>query len=88
MSFCKLKRHKNIQKGITDPESCRLCLEAEESSHHVIAECPALQSFRGRIFQLPNPTTLPDPPVWSVTQISKFLRETPIGDMLDGMEYE
>ena len=84
----KLKRHRNIQNGITDPESSRLCLEEEESSHHVIAECPALQAYRGRIFQLPNPTTLPDPPVWSVTQISKFLRETPIGDMLDGMEYE
>ena len=84
----KLKRHTNIQNGIIDPESCRLCQEDEESSYHVIAECPALQAYRGKIFQLPNPTTLPDPPVWSVEQISKFLRESPVGDMLDGNEYE
>ena len=73
--------------GIIDPESCRLCQEDEESSYHVIAECPALQAYRGKIFQLSNPTTLPDPPVWSVMQISKFLRESPVGDMLDGNEY-
>ena len=84
----KLKRHRNIQNGIIDPESCRLCQEDEESSYHVIAECPALQAYRGKIFQLPNPTILPDPPVWSVMQISKFLRESPVGDMLDGIEYE
>ena len=83
----KLKRHTNIQNGIIDPESCRLCKEDEESSYHVIAECPALQAYRGKIFQLPNPTILPDPPAWSVMQISKFLRESPVGNMLDGMEY-
>jgi len=38
----KLKRHKNIQAGIIDPHSCRLCLEDDESSFHVIAECPAM----------------------------------------------
>ena len=83
----KLKRHRNIQDGITDPESCRLCLEEEESSYHVIAECPALQSYRRKVFQLSNPTTFPDPPVWSVIQINQFLSESPVGAMLDGMEY-
>merc|ERR1712020_423366 len=77
-----------IQNEIIDPESCRLCQEDEESSYHVIAECPALQAYRGKIFQLPNPTILPDPAVWSVMQISKFLRESPVGNMLDGNEYE
>ena len=31
----KLKRHKNIQEGVIDPNSCRLCFEDEESSFHV-----------------------------------------------------
>ena len=79
-----LKRHRNIQNGVNDPESCRLCQEDEESSYHVIAECPAMQYFRGKIFQ--TPTLLPDPPVWTVMQIDRFLRESPIGDMLDSME--
>ena len=79
-----LKRHRNIQNGVIDPESCRLCEEDEESSYHVIAECPAMQYFRREIFQ--NPTSLPDTPVWSVMQVSKFLRESPVGNMLDSME--
>ena len=58
----KLKRHKNLQSGVSDPHSCRLCLEEEESSFHVIAECPATQSVRTRVFELPTPTLLPDPP--------------------------
>ena len=79
-----LKRHRNIQNGVNDPESCRLCQEDEESSYHVIAECPAMQYFRRKIFQAP--TLLPDTPVWSVMQVNRFLRESPIGDMLDSME--
>ena len=79
-----LKRHRNIQNGVNDPESCRLCQEDEESSYHVIAECPAMQYFRRKIFQ--TPTLLPDPLVWSVMQVTRFLRESPIGDMLDSME--
>ena len=34
----KLKRHKNLQNRVIDPYSCRLYLEEEESSFHVIAE--------------------------------------------------
>ena len=79
-----LKRHRNIQNGVNDPESCRLCQEDEESSYHVIAECPAMQYFRRKIFQ--TPTLLSDTPVWSVMQVIRFLRESPIGDMLDSME--
>ena len=79
----KLKRHKNIQSGIDDPHSCRLCLEEEESSFHVIAECPATQSIRTRVFELPIPTNLPDPPDWTVSQVVRFLKESPVGDMLD-----
>ena len=79
----KLKRHKNIQNNVTDMYSCRLCYENEESSLHVIAECPAMEIYRMGAFQLPTPSTLPNPPEWEVGQIEKFLRESPIGNMLD-----
>ena len=77
----KLKRHKNIQNGVDNPQSCRLCEEEEESSFHVIAECPATQFYRRNIFQ--NNTALPNPPDWTVSQVDRFLKESPIGTMLD-----
>ena len=52
-------------------------------SFHVIAECPATQAARSGVFKLPNPTTLPNPPDWDVSQVVRFLRESPVGDMLD-----
>ena len=79
----KLKRHKNIQNGVNDPHSCRLCLEEEESSFHVIAECLAMQSLRSGVFKLPTPTTLPNPPEWTVSQVDRFLNKSSVGDMLD-----
>ena len=79
----KLKRHRNIQNGVNDPHSCRLCLEEEESSFHIIAECPALQYLRSRVFKLPTPITLPNPPDWTVSQVDGFLNKSSVGDMLD-----
>ena len=76
----KLKRHKNIQEGVEDPESCRLCLEDEESSFHVIAECPALLRARYEIF---NKQILKSYPTWEVKQIEKFMKKTPLAEMLD-----
>ena len=76
----KLKRHRNIQNNINDPNSCRLCLEEEESSHHVIAECPATQYFRWKIFH--TTTVLQNHPVWTVRQILEFLKESKVGKML------
>ena len=84
----KLKRHKNLQDGINDPYSCRLCLEEEESSFHVIAECPATQSLRTKIFDLPTPTILPNPPDWRVSQVARFLKESSIGNMLEQNWYK
>ena len=70
-------------EGLLHFISCRLCLEEEESTFHVIAECPATQSVRSKVFELPIPTHLPDPPDWDVSQVVRFLRESPVGDMLD-----
>ena len=77
----KLKRHKNIQNNVDDPHSCRLCFEEEESSFHVIAECPATQFYRFEVFQCP--TILPNPPDWTVNQVIRFLKESPVGNFLD-----
>jgi hypothetical protein len=77
----KLKRHKNIQNKVDDPHSCRLCSEEEESSFHVIAECSATQFFRFEAFQCP--TILPNPPDWTVNQVIRFLKESPVGNFLD-----
>ena len=79
----KLKRHKNIQDGVLDPHSCRLCLEEEESSFHVIAECPAMQIHRSEVFKMPFPKNLPNPPDWTVSQVEKFLKVSPVGKLLD-----
>ena len=79
----KLKRHRNIQDGIIDPHSCRLYLEDAESSFHVIAECLAMQLHRSGVFKLPFPTTLHNPPDWTVNQVEKFLKVSPVGEMLD-----
>ena len=77
----KLKRHKNIQNGVDDSHSCRLCCEEEESSFHVIAECPATYSYRWEVFQCS--TILPNPPDWTLEQVERFLKHSPIGNMLD-----
>ena len=79
----KLMRHKNIQEGISEPDSCRLCRQDEESSFHVIAECPAMQTIRSGVFKLPTPSVLTNPPEWTVAQVVKFLKVSPVGNMLD-----
>ena len=83
----QLKRHKNIQDGVIDLESCRLCFEEEESSYHVFADCPALQKSRLTILQQ-QIIRLEDLAAgkWTVEQVNKFLDRTPIGEMLDNSE--
>ena len=76
----KLKRHRNIQDKITDPYSCRLCLEDEESSFHIIAECPATQIHRWVVFY--SPSILGEHPEWTVKQMNSFLKISKVVDML------
>ena len=62
-------------------QGCRFCGEADlETSFHVMAECEKFADQRWNIFQQ-NP--LSDPPDWSISQVTRFLKETPIGDVLD-----
>ena len=83
----KLKRHKNIQDRVENFYSCRLCEEDEESSFHVIAECPAMQTHRSKVFKTQGNRKLPNPPEWTVAQVEKFLRISPVGEMLENHDW-
>ncbi len=56
-----LQGHKVIVQEEADP-LCRSCGEDEETSHHIVAECPAYAAIRLRVLH------------WS-TQIAELLRE-------------
>ena len=73
----------NRHKSIVDPDEdayCRLCLEDEESSWHIVAECPALAVKRREVFET---HCLESPPDWSPHQLSQFLRERTVRLLLD-----
>ncbi|KAJ8970474.1 hypothetical protein NQ317_017740 [Molorchus minor] len=46
---CHLSRHLQLIGIVEDPE-CRWCLEDEETSSHVLTECPAIARVRERHF--------------------------------------
>ena len=75
------------QNVVDNPLSCRLCEEDEESSLHDIAdfaECPVMQTYRWEVFQCLK--TLPNPPDWTVYQVKKFLKMSPLWNMLESNE--
>ena len=74
-----LMRHRHIKDKTINP-TCRMCKEAEESSLHVIAKCPKLWRTRWNIF---HQHQLTDTPNWTLCQVTRFLRESPIGGLLD-----
>ena len=74
-----LNRHEALIDSQVDP-LCRFCLEEEETSFHIIAECPALAVARFNTLGAPLLTL---PLVWSVSQVASFLREARIGFLLD-----
>ena len=73
-----MKRHQALVDNTNDSE-CRYCMEDDETSFHVISECPALARQRLEVF---GAFTLTSPLQWS-NQVTTFLRNTPIGDLLD-----
>ena len=77
-----LKRHEAIVNG-TDDNECERCGEGEEeSSLHVIGECPAYGRIRRERF---GSHCLSPPLSWSVKQVLGFLREASI-ELLPGPE--
>ena len=78
-----LKRHESLVND-DDYNECRLCLEDEETSFHIIAECPALAGPRlrtfGVVFLKQNALQ------WSSREIASFIHEASIGPLLDPTE--
>ena len=59
-----------------DPEidpTCRLCLQANETLHHLLTDCEATTSIQLDIMK--NKTPLPDMP-WSVKEINNFIHHS------------
>ncbi len=73
-----LKRHEALVSKDED-NLCRLCEEEEESSYHIITECPALARVR---FEILGTTSLVDPSDWSVNQVIRLLREASVDDLM------
>ncbi len=76
-----MKRHESLVQD-TDDSECRLCLEEEETSYHIFAECPALARTRLMVLGTIRWANLQD---LSVRQITSFFREASIGD-LNGLD--
>lgn len=77
-----LKRHESLVNK-DDSNECRLCLEDEETSFHIVAECPALAEPRlltfGTCFQKP-------PLQWTTKETASFIKKASIGSLLDPTE--
>jgi ribonuclease HI len=74
----------NRHESIIDPsksKTCRLCLEGEESSAHIMFDCPTLQQHRADIFQARFLQTTME---WNPQQIKRFLSREKLVEMLEG----
>ena len=76
----RLNYHESKISGI-DP-TCRLCLEEDETSFHIVGECPALLSKRIEAFQS---RFLENPPEWKVSQLKKFLNKAGVDELNRGI---
>ena len=69
----------NLVNNIISLDSCRFCQEEEEESFHLIGECPALTSFRLRVF---GKNILENPPKWNIRQVMEFLKKAGIESIM------
>ena len=72
-----LRKHNKLI-GETEHEECRLCLEDEESSWHILAECPALTRQRMRYLKL---GTLAAVSKWNARHIIAMLKIQEVTDL-------
>ena len=73
-----MNRHQALVDKTTDPE-CRYCMEDDESSFHIIGDCPAFAVQRWAAF---GAFTLTHPLKWSPAVLT-FIRNTQIEHLLD-----
>ena len=69
-----LRRHRKVM-GEKD-DKCRLCGDDIEDSLHLWEDCKGTRSLGGRVIKC-------TPTIWSLSQLSMFLREQPIAGLLD-----
>jgi ribonuclease HI len=69
-----LKRHRSLLEPLIYPDStCRACLEEEETSSHLIMQCPAFGQARHGIF---GQHLLPEITEWTVSQLWRMIGVT------------
>ena len=73
----RLRRHESLMNEAIDP-ICRLCAEDEETSWHLVGECPALWQQRMDIFH----THYLESPEGSVFQLLRMINQSQIREML------
>ena len=73
----RLNRHQSLMEPGISP-TCRLCREEDESSWHLIGECPMLRTKRWEYLGGP---CLDNPPDWSPSKLLKFLHKAKIDEM-------
>ena len=81
-----MRRHEGLVNHLEGEQLlCRLCGEEEETSYHIIGECDALATQRLANFGL---ITQSHRLVWSLSQVSGFIREANLEDLIDGQDIE
>ena len=72
------KRHEGLIQGII-PSNCRFCGTNEETSAHIINECPRLAKIRMDHFRTPMGAEVT--PTWQPEQLAAFLSDPTISEM-------
>ena len=75
----RLKYHESKVNGLED-SSCRFCQWEDETSAHLITECPAFWRSRMDIF---GHTLMDDLPEWKVSQLLIFIKKIKMKQLLN-----
>ncbi len=68
-----MNRHESLIQHDPEMATCRLCLEDEETTWHIAAECPAIVSHRVDAFKCRYVTQDHMFPTWTVQAVVGFL---------------
>ena len=79
-----LRYHQNVINNDIDP-LCRMCCEADETSFHLVCECPAFWKLRAEVFKTYETI---DNLEWSVRQVLKLVSNPQLSRLLEGEEEE
>ena len=72
------KRHEGLVRGV-EASNCRFCHENEETSAHIINDCPRLADKRMAIFKTSMGSKVT--PTWQPEQLAAFLSDPTISEM-------